>query len=364
MVRMGQYDIFLNLRNKVKRFVQHATDGDIDSLVNDAINFVYQEGATRHDWPQMLVVREGFSQLTHRDDFTDIDGNPVATTNDTAGGWEMNGMFALPSEVDELFSLFQGAPSGTFVAPPRIQLLEADEFYLRVSHDPDQAGIPQVFTKLGVTPLRIPLVQNENLRVKSSSASDSNDVTIQGFLGNNNWISQNQAKVTLNGTADVQFSGSWRRGWSLSRISVEGSHAGTIQIFGATTNLLYFSLRSQSAAGVLDDSYSSDIKPLVRVWPTLNSSQPITLIYKKYLRPLINDEDEIEIPIANYIEEAAIARIYEYKRLNDLAQIHTQRSEDMIQRQVINQETTEVHLSKPPARASVLGLRSYISYGS
>lgn len=356
MTSTNEYEIFVNLVGKVKRFVQHSQDDDITELAKDAVNFAYAEGYRRHDWPSLRRISEGFHSFVSRDSYVDKDGSPVTVGSGEIDTYKIAGYLALPAEIGDIYAIYQGDPAGSFVAPPRLQELAPDTFLTAMAHDPDEVGSEaMIFTRIGTTPLRLPLLKNEPLTAVSNSGSDTNKILITGRVGSNNWIGESTDVVTLSGTTPVaSTAGNWREGWNISRITIQGTHAGTVQIYGSTTNALYWSRRATAVDGT-GPSFDSEIKTLLRLWPVSTEQTRYTIYYKASLRPLIHDQDELQIPIAQYVEEKAIARLYEYKRLNDLAQVHEARAEDLIIRTIMDHESGQLHMSQPAYAKANLG---------
>jgi hypothetical protein len=333
---------FATLYGQVQGFVQ---DSSTDRLtkIKDRINWNYFAAWQRHDWRDLRRLHEGrHAHITSADNLTDY---PSATLD----AFQTNGYEAMPFDVGEIYAITMGSPGGTMASPPIVQKRDQAEFFDLIAYDPDLTGPAEIWTLAGTTPLRRPLVVNEQLRFASTSASDTTTVRLSGISSSAYYGMDTAESITLTGTTSVNSSTTYSRGWSILSLNFQGALAGTVNVTGATSGVTYMQFLPMSG---LTDGPNYSQRLLVRFYPCPTSGTSYSLLYKRKCAKLINDRDVPLWNIGPYLVEKTIADIYEQMRLPEIAALHHQKAEALIAQMIFNEESSVTHSSRPMTYAS------------
>lgn len=271
-------DTFKGMYSKVTSFVQD-TSATFQTIVKDSIGQKYEEIASAYDWSALRRLRS---------DLTWNSASPY---------------FYLPAEAAVILCIVD-TQTNIPLDPARFEeILYGDPAVF------DQQGLAVRYGEAGEMGRMVDFhTAAEAIRVVSSSAADTNlIIRIMGRLANEVEVS---VPLTLNGTTNVDSTDLFAE---LSSGSIEDSHVGTITISGVTSGLVY--------ARIAPSEKTAYYKRL-RVSRPPTSANLLAVLYKKGVRKLINDQDMIEIPIANYLVEIGKSVGHEYHRRLQEAEYH------------------------------------------
>lgn len=332
---------FLTMQTQVGQYVQD-TSADRLTRIKDRINWNYFDAYQKHDWRDLRRFHEG--KHTHFVDADNLSTYPASALE----GFQTNGYEAMPFDVGEIYTLLNGDPAGTMQTPPVLTKMDQAEFFEAISFDPDQTGVPEIWTLAGTTPLRRPIVTDERLLFQSTSASDTTTIRITGTTnaasGSNQYGVETPETVTLTGTTAVASGNRYAKGWSVLSLNILGVLTGNITVSGQTSGITYMVFLG--ASGVTDGpSYSQ--RQLVRMWPCPTAGTKYSLYYKRKCAKLIHDQDTPMWPIAAYLVEKSIADIQEQMRLPELAANHHGKADSLLAHMIQNEESSVNHMSRP-----------------
>lgn len=333
---------FGTIRAQVASYCQQSDNTAKVQPIKDRINWNYFDAYQRHDWSELRRFHEG--RHTHI-----VDGdNLTAYASSSLAAFQTSGYEAMPYDVGEIYSLMNGNPAGVAQMPPVLTKMDQAEFIEAISFNPSQSGVPEIWTEAGTTPLRRPLVVNEQLTLVSTSSSDTTSVRLIGITSAadaaGNYGLDQAETITLTGTTPLNSGLAYAKGWSILSVNILGALVGTVTIVGATSGITYVQL--QADAGITDGpSFSS--RKLIRMWPCPTSGTPYSLYYKRKCRKLVSDQDTPLWGIGPYLVEKSIADIYEQMRLPELAGNHHTKADQLLARMIQNEESSVMHMSRP-----------------
>lgn len=211
----------------------------------------------------------------------------------------------------------------------------------------EASGLPVVYyASLGYKATKKPLSAAGVVAVKTELASDSSlDVIVQGTRSSPE-VRDRETIVTHSSdpvTNSVSGSLTWRAGWSISSISARAGLNGfiTVHVAGDATNVL---------SNLSEHSRSSRYM-VIQLQNPPSAANRLTLVYKRRILPLVDDDDTPVIPISEAIVEATLASMRRNDEQYTQAREHEQSANAFLNSVVAEQggEDRTSHRSRPAA---------------
>lgn len=184
----------------------------------------------------------------------------------------------------------------------------------------DDSGTPYRWAELGESAIRAPLSAADEIEVLSSSTSDTNQMIRITGLKNSPEIIRVE-ELTLNGTTVVTGAITWQQGFSIHSITSDDLTIGEVTIRQESTDVSL----AHMAPGDKVTSYF-----MIRVENPPDSADALLVIYKRKIRPLVNNDDAPSIPVGKYLVEAVIRKMRQYDRKYDEARDHDRQARDIM----------------------------------
>lgn len=302
------YATFADIYGQVQAFVQDQTS-TFQVVNKNEINRLYELGAESHDWQALRRIKRSLSI--------------------TAGART----FFLPADVDTILAVLD-TTTLHYWEPGRLDtLMYADQDTW------DMSGLTLKYAELSDSPTFVdfPSSSAEAVRVLSSSAADTSQ-TVRILGENSNSVPISDA-ITLNGTSNVNGTQTFS---SISSIGIDSSHAGILTISGVSSTTIYAYIGATEKTVRYKRMQLSNLPA---------SSLSASVVYKKTVRKLVNDDDVIEIPIANWLIEMGIARARNYRENSADAQTFYQNAISILQTSIQKGSASEDQVQSRPMSA-------------
>lgn len=259
------------------------------TMMKEQINRAYERAVDAHDWTELRKVAQSGITL------------PASSAH-----------IYLPAYVGQILAIVDTA-NDWFLEPGRIENLA----YMSPSEFID-SGSTVDWAAAGDSGIAADFSPTaETLNIVSSSASDTTQtVRLHGLIANNIEVTET---VALNGTTNVVSTNTFT---DLYSASTDDTHVGTISATGVTSSTVY--LRVPPADKTV--RYKR-----IRLRPPSSVANALAIVYKKAVRPLVNDQDVPEIPVYDYLIEMGIAFGYGYDGNEASAAKHEQMAGQLLQ---------------------------------
>jgi hypothetical protein len=315
----------------------HDTTTARQTPIKSVINRAYDAMVGRFDWPQFLVVDETGLRVA---------GETSIKTFESG-----NAEAPLPFGLDGVSEFWLQYQDATDILP----IVTPKELYERAGSGLNTPGRPRFASVVGSTAQTARLAADGLLTAKSDSASNDN-VLMPRVL----YI---PASSSFRAVVTESLSGAYATGVSLGSSSLAGYTVQ--QVILPTSWKGNFTLEDGSGnmvcridAMVVPVSAGSSParvvgNALLRLWPVPEKDYAMTLIYRRRPRPLVNDDDAPEIPVATYLVEKAAAEILRQMGKPELASTHEYEARDYM-RAMMRRHAPRPAAAKP-YRGSFLG---------
>ena len=271
-----------NLRDNIATTTLETQQGD---LIDSYLNLTGYEIHNFHHWT-WLRQKQTFATVASQEDYN------------------------LDEEVDRIALLRQ------ITSPQVLQYISDQDFYRYIPNPEDQAtGNPRFYRKWNETGFATNLAADDTVYVSSSSASDGSSFTVR-IRGRNSSGEVITETLTLNGVTSVTSTTTFDAA-GLMQVSKSAPTTGTVTVYRTT------------GATVLAELAPEELAPRykrISFYPIPGSAMTMYLEYYERYHPLVNDVDVPQMDTKwNWVlREGALARMWEYKRREELAVAHRQ----------------------------------------
>jgi hypothetical protein len=294
---------FTDMVSLVGRLVNDPSTGR-QTQIKDAINAAYHWAATNRQWDQLLAADE-----TGRRALGDSNLKTLEASESEA---------PMPWGATRLKSLFY---QDSHQRP--IELIETAELYERAGGDLSVTGRPLYAAVIGKTAQYARLPASEAMKF-DSDVSNANEVVRVEYTGSTGHVGRAgtfEDLTTGDWTSMVTSSGSQLAGWPITRISIPSTFEGDFRAYrnNGTTKLV--EIKADEIPNTNPSStYVIADRMLLRFWPVPDADYGLTVVYYRLPRRLTEDEDQPEVPVADFLAYRAAAAISRIKGDHQSAQ--------------------------------------------
>lgn len=226
-----------------------------------------------------------------------------------------------------------------------ISISQQEEDYITLQ---GTAGTPVIhYAPIGYKATLAPLSAADELAVLTELSTDSSvDIIITGVRNSPDVRDREiiQTHATTPQTTSVAGTVIWRPGWSISSISVKAGLNGYITIHEQST--------SGNVLARLTEHSRASRYYVIQLQNEPDSANQLTLVYKRRVLPLVEDDDAPIIPVSESLIQSAIAEIRAYDGEYSQAREHRNQANEYLNSVVSEQAGQDrVSMRARPAAA-------------
>jgi hypothetical protein len=281
---------FAEMVTAIRDYVS-AQDSQVE-LIKTEINLAYKDLARNHNWTEL---------------HTYLDSNVTAAITLVSG----QAYIALPADAIQLLGvsdITNDYPleeiSGREIVEDNVTLLDTNGQVLK-------------YANLGPKPIKRPLSVADTVDVITESSSDTSvDVRISG-LRNDVDLKDRETITTASSTPQstaVTGALTYKKGWSIHTISVGPGLNGWVRVRESTTT-------TNVLAEVTEHERNPEYVIMFLENPP-DSAPNLSLVYKRDVLVLVDDDDRPEIPVDRVIIETVRGKLRQVDRAYDMAANH------------------------------------------
>lgn len=280
---------FADVYEQVQRFIQTNEDSVL-KVIKDQVNREYARIAYSNNWPELRGILNEAIQ--------------------TVSGQQY---LALPADVASIESISNKAQDIVY-RDRSLSTLVRDNLATF-----GNGGTPYYYSILGLKATLRPLSQADKLRVVPS-ATLGNEISIKSHGLRSSPEIPEYDQFTTNGISAVSGTVTYRQGWSVDSIGTDGVVSSYISIVEDATPA---TILAHIPKGEKQSLYT-----IILFENTPGSADDLTVVYKKRVPPLVDDDDVLLFPdVAPAIIEAVIGKMRQYDRKYEQADRHMRDSE-------------------------------------
>lgn len=295
------------LISQVQAQVQNASTAARNVIAN-LIQSRYEEVADSYDWQEL----ERTSEIGLRKADTAINSFVQA-----------DAYVPLPLDARRVTGLF--IPSQDI----KLDKVSASQLYEAMGSRINETGVPQVYAEVGVTAQYRAIATAGTVTFTASNANNDDIASVVVDYVTNTGQDAQVFSATLTGAFSTGLTiASVALGYSIQRVIVPINWDGTLAATdaGALEILKFQVLKDQTSVTVNDKTYELK-RQLIRVGPVPDGNYSAVVVYQRRPRPLLDDNDTTEIPVAQYLINMAASDYLRSDRQIDLARDFERRAE-------------------------------------